>query len=90
MKLSCNFFASVLEAINNTRKHARAKTVKLHIRIQSNTLILRIQDDGQGFNANSLKPGKNMRYGLGLTNMRERALALGGTCEIKSQPAIRN
>jgi PAS domain S-box-containing protein len=84
--IELQLFRIVQEAINNTEKHARAKAVKLQMRVQSNTLILKIQDDGQGFNVNALKPGKNMRHGLGLTNMRERALALGGTCEIKSQP----
>jgi PAS domain S-box-containing protein len=81
-----NLFRIVQEAINNIEKHARAKLVKLRIRIQGDSVVLKIQDDGHGFDAETLKLGKKMRHGLGLTNMRERALSLDGTCEIKSVP----
>ena len=84
--IELQLFRIVQEAINNTEKYARAKTVKLEIRIQADSVILKIQDDGQGFDVKALKPGKNLRHGLGLTNMRERTLSLGGICEIKSQP----
>lgn len=81
-----NLFRIVQEAINNIEKHARAKLVKLRIHIQGDSVVLKIQDDGHGFDAETLKLGKKMRHGLGLTNMRERALSLDGTCEIKSVP----
>jgi signal transduction histidine kinase len=81
-----NLFRIVQEAINNIEKYARAKSVKLGIRIQEDSVVLKIQDDGQGFDAKALKVGKKIRHGLGLTNMRERALSLGGTYEIESLP----
>jgi len=81
-----NLFRIVQEAINNIEKHAQAKLIKLQIRIQKGSVVLKIQDDGQGFDAKAHKPGGKMRHGLGLTNMRERALSLGGTCEMISIP----
>jgi two-component system NarL family sensor kinase len=81
-----NLFRIVQEAINNIEKYARAKSVRLRIRIQEDSVVLKIQDDGQGFDAKTLNAGKKMRHGLGLTNMRERALSLGGTYEITSIP----
>jgi signal transduction histidine kinase len=74
------------EAVNNIEKHARAKSVKLQMRFQLGSVVLKIQDDGLGFDPQTLKVGKKIRHGLGLTNMRERALSLGGTYEIKSAP----
>jgi PAS domain S-box-containing protein len=76
-------FRIVQEAMNNVEKYALAKTVKLEIEYRDKSIFLKIQDDGLGFDVK--KPFKGKRHhGLGLTNMRERALALGGSCEIHS------
>ena len=85
-ELELNLFRIVQEAINNIEKYARAKSVKLQIQSVKNSLVLKIQDDGKGFDAKKLKERGTTLHGLGLTNMRERALALGGTCKIESQP----
>jgi PAS domain S-box-containing protein len=86
LDIELQLFRIVQEAVNNTEKYARAKSVKLSIRVQADSVVLKIQDDGQGFDAKTLKAGKKIRHGLGLTNMRERALSLAGTFEIKSLP----
>jgi PAS domain S-box-containing protein len=80
-----HLFRIVQEAINNIEKHARAKLVKLQIRVRGDSVVLKIQDDGHGFDAKTSKPQKKARHGLGLTNMRERALSLDGTYEIISR-----
>jgi PAS domain S-box-containing protein len=82
--IELHLFRIMQEAINNIEKHAQAKTVKIQMRFQGEFVILKIQDDGVGFDSKAVKPAKKMRHGLGLTNMRERALSLGGTYEIKS------
>jgi signal transduction histidine kinase len=51
-------------------------------------VILKIQDDGRGFDARTVKAGRKKHHGLGLTNMRERALSLGGTYTIESVPGF--
>jgi two-component system NarL family sensor kinase len=79
-----HLFRIVQEGINNIEKHSRAKTVKLHLRTEHGAVILKIQDDGLGFDSNRSKSSEGHGHGLGLSNMRERALSLGGTCEIKS------
>jgi PAS domain S-box-containing protein len=81
-----HLFRIVQEAINNIDKHAKANSVSLQIRYEGNFVVLHIQDDGQGFDAKTIHVGKRARHGLGLTNMRERALSLGGSYEIKSVP----
>lgn len=80
-----HLFRIVQEAINNIEKHAKAKTVKLHCNCEDGSVVLKIQDDGCGFETKSSKSRKR-GHGLGLSNMRERALSLGGTYEIRSTP----
>jgi PAS domain S-box-containing protein len=84
--MELHLFRIVQEAINNITKHARAKSVKLQIQSQKKSVVLKIQDDGQGFDAKAPRSGKKMRHGLGLSNMRERALSMNGICEITSWP----
>jgi signal transduction histidine kinase len=85
-KVELNLFRIVQEAINNIEKHAHAKTVKLHIGIQGHSVCMRIQDDGRGFNPGRTRVDRMKGSGLGLTNMRERAVAIGGTCRVESAP----
>jgi PAS domain S-box-containing protein len=85
-EVELQLFRIVQEAINNIEKYAKAKTVSLQIQVHRGSVALTISDDGKGFDVKTLKTGGEMRHGLGLTNMRERALSLNGTCEITSAP----
>jgi signal transduction histidine kinase len=69
------------EALNNVLKHAQATQVAIHLIVTGHTLLLRIQDDGVGFETcEGCPPGK-----LGLRAMMDRAEALGGKVTIESQ-----
>jgi PAS domain S-box-containing protein len=81
-----NLFRIIQESVNNIVKHARAKTVNLSMQIRRSVLTIKIQDDGCGFDPKTAHVGKLKAHGLGLTNIRERALSLNGTCEIESEP----
>ena len=61
------------EGLNNIVKHADASAVTLQGWQQDERLMLVIEDDGSG-----LPPGSG-QHGFGLTGMRERVTALGGT-----------
>jgi PAS domain S-box-containing protein len=84
--IELHLFRIVQEAINNIVKHAKASTVKLEMRTRNGSVILKIQDDGQGFDPKATKPADKALGGLGLTNIRQRALSMDGTCDIVSQP----
>lgn len=75
-----NLFRIIQEALNNIEKHAGASSVKLRSALRDGWLRLEICDDGNG------APPKKKERGLGLTNMRERAAALGGSCEAVFAP----
>jgi signal transduction histidine kinase len=69
-----------MEAIQNATKHARGATA-IRIAVSGNgRLRFDISDDGAGFDP-ATTPG-----GSGLTNMRDRIGAVGGTLEIDSAP----
>jgi signal transduction histidine kinase len=69
----------ILEAVNNIHRHARAALCTIHIQNQPDRLRIRITDDGRGL-------PDNIRAGIGLTAMRERAEEIGGWFETTSQP----
>jgi signal transduction histidine kinase len=70
------------EAIRNARQHARARVVSLAVGRDDDELVMRIVDDGVGFDPGSVadRPGH-----LGLRGMRERAAAVGGTILVESE-----
>lgn len=70
------------EALNNALKHAAATSVTVAIRAEDGWLVLEVQDDGRGFNPNTV----SSYGGMGLINMRERAERLGGSLVVESTP----
>ena len=85
-KVDLGLFRIVQEALNNVEKHAHAKMVRIQIAIQRRAVVLKIQDDGRGFDPAAPKVAKGMEGGIGLSSLRGRASALGGTCEVVSNP----
>ena len=79
-------FRVVQEALNNIEKHARAKLVRVKIAINDEGVVSSIRDDGVGFDLAGADSARGERRGIGLSSIRERAFALGGTCEIGSVP----
>ena len=78
-------FRLVQEALTNVRKHAGAREATVTLTSNGpDQLRVVIADDGQGFTPGSPRNGKARP--LGLTSMRERVEALGGTFEVNSQP----
>ena len=67
------------EALQNVAKHARARSVEVTLEQIESEVILRIQDDGRGFDADRSFPGH-----LGLHSMRERMGGVCGTLHIQS------
>ena len=67
----------VSEALANVAKHANAQMVIVSVELGRGVLSLSVRDDGAG----GADPG-----GSGLTGLRERAEALGGTLDLTSPP----
>jgi signal transduction histidine kinase len=74
----------VQESLNNIVKHAGTCNVAISLDMQPEQLLLRVADDGYGFDLDS-ESYLSSRH-LGLTSMRERAAELGGTLDLHSRP----
>ena len=91
-----DLFLVVREAINNAVKYARAKVVRLGVRLEngavhgshanSSKLVITIEDDGQGFLLPTSVPGVKHAGRSGLANMQRRVEDLGGRFVIESRP----
>jgi signal transduction histidine kinase len=74
------------EALNNVVKHAAARQAKLTLLRQGSEVLLRVADNGQGFDPTAALSGGTARGNYGIVSMRERAEALGGQLRIDSAP----
>ncbi|HEV8580696.1 MAG TPA: GAF domain-containing sensor histidine kinase [Thermoanaerobaculia bacterium] len=74
----------VQESLANVRKHAGATQVEVRLEQTDDRLRMIVQDDGAGFNPSVLSRSEYPRFGL--STMRERAEALGGTFRLDSAP----
>ncbi len=74
-------FRVVQEAVANSLHHASPTIVKVEMVRSDGQLRVAVTDDGRGF-----EPELSMRSGsFGITSMRERAAACGGTLELRSR-----
>ncbi len=74
------FYRVAQEAFNNIAKHSGARHVDAQLECQPGQLKLCIQDDGLGFDPDSLPPGH-----MGIAIMRERANSIGASLKIESR-----
>jgi two-component system, NarL family, sensor histidine kinase NreB len=79
-KVETNLYRILQEALNNTHKHANARSVHVTLDSRGDSTVLIISDDGTGF---SLRNKARRSKGLGLTGMKERAALIGGTLEME-------
>ena len=74
-------FRIVQEALTNTARHAGTKEVAVQALIEADKLILRIRDEGCGFDPTAIIEA---HLSNGVAGMSERALLLGGQLNIHS------
>ena len=80
-KFRRELFFAFREALTNVVRHAEAKKVWLRIEVQEGTLAITVKDDGCGIESGQREAGAD-----GLLNMQDRMKALGGRCDIQSDP----
>ena len=74
------------EALANAARHSGAGSARLCLTVTDDEVYLVVSDDGKGFDpAIALSRSQNREH-FGLHGIRERAVALGGECEIVSRP----
>jgi signal transduction histidine kinase len=80
----------VQELINNTMKHAGAKTAIVQVTKSGNQISVTVEDDGKGFNTEILKhararPDDGVGRGIGYTNIQNRVEFLKGKLDVNSE-----
>lgn len=75
-----DFFMIYKEAINNMAKYSQCKFADIRVQLRRGQLVLRVQDDGVGFDMTIEKDGD------GLLNMQRRAYRMRGHLNVQSQP----
>lgn len=78
--LEVMIFRAVQELLGNASRHSQATLVKVQVDLGNDVLRVSVDDNGKGFDPESLKEATN----LGLKLIRERAEMLGGSFEIDS------
>jgi signal transduction histidine kinase len=81
-----NLYRLVQEALNNIKKHAQARDVKIRMVASHPHIILRIEDDGKGFDVNQCLREASKQAHMGLHSMQERVNLLDGNIKIQSRP----
>jgi signal transduction histidine kinase len=71
------------EAVSNAVRHAQPRRVQIALSVAADHLQLSVTDDGRGMHE---LPEIYAQQGFGLTNMRERAQAIGGEWQLYSRP----
>jgi signal transduction histidine kinase len=73
-------------ALTNVVRHAQASRVVIRLMLDTETVILEIEDDGCGFEVPERWIELARQGHLGLVGATERAEAVGGKMEVKSKP----
>lgn len=71
-------FRIVMEALTNACRHGGATRCRVHL-VTEGGLHIRVEDDGRGLPA-------EVTPGVGLGSMRDRAVELGGRCDVTARP----
>ncbi len=82
-----NCYRIIQEALNNVKKHANASKVRIRLVASYPSIILRINDNGVGFDSEDKVAKASGGYKMGLQNMIKRTHLLNGRMkEFKSVP----
>lgn len=74
-----HLFRIVQELLSNTLRHSKAKTLEVYLQYVDQNILLKVVDDGVGFDTNQSTVGS-----YGLSNIKERVNGMGGTCKLIS------
>lgn len=79
-ELQLNIYRLFQEQLNNIAKYARAELVELSMRVEEQSVMVVIKDNGVGFDMAQTKKG------IGLSNIKRRAELFGGSVNLFSAP----
>jgi len=84
-EVEVTFFRIAQGMIGNILEHSEAKNASIKLECKARECVLRIEDDGKGFDVSKLTRVDASGRGAGLFTMKERVRLIGGNCLIKSR-----
>jgi two-component system NarL family sensor kinase len=88
LEIKILIYRAFQEALANITRHSQATHVEAALEAENGTLMLRVTDNGVGFDAEKLVSAPaNVASGLGLRTIREHAVSLGGKLVLESGPS---
>jgi PAS domain S-box-containing protein len=84
--IEINLYRLIQEGLNNVWKHAEAHHATVRLVASFPKIILRIEDDGKGFDVKGWRAVAMSKKRMGLESMKERVGLLQGKIEIQSRP----
>jgi PAS domain S-box-containing protein len=84
--MQINLYRLVQEGLTNIRKHASASRVTLTLAASFPNIVLRIEDNGRGFDVQKRAAEITQEKRMGLRSMQERVTLLNGEMKLKSKP----
>ena len=84
--MEIHIYRLIQEGLNNTRKHADADHATILLLGSSPNIILRIEDNGRGFDVKAQELLSAATKRMGIRSMQERVNLLHGQMTIQSQP----
>jgi len=79
-------FRIVQEALTNITRYAQANHVHIWLDREQDRVVLRVTDDGCGFNLEEMRTRAVAGDSIGVLGMQERATLIGGELTIESSP----
>jgi signal transduction histidine kinase len=86
-EMEINLYRLIQEGLNNIRKHAEAADAFVKLIAASPNIILRIEDNGRGFDVDRRLEAATNEKRMGLRSMEERTRLLGGEMAVESLPS---
>jgi len=72
--------------IGNIQQHSKATSASISLTVNGDELVLRISDNGVGFDVSQIQGIEASGRGAGLFSIKERVKLMGGSCIIQSEP----
>jgi PAS domain S-box-containing protein len=85
-EVETHLYRIVMEALTNVGKHAGAGRVSVILERRRDHLLVIVEDNGRGFDPESVRQAASGEHKLGLFGMQERAALVRGTFLIESNP----
>jgi PAS domain S-box-containing protein len=81
-----NIYRLIQEALNNIKRHAGANQATIRLVASSPDIVIRIKDNGKGFDVDDRRKRALKEKRMGLQSMVERVRLLQGEINIQSRP----